>query len=67
MEAHIIDKNDDAILYEDGDGKPMTIQAAQQKINAILTGCNTASTIIEFIYRLCYCPLHETFVHKRQS
>jgi hypothetical protein len=39
--TYTIDKNDGAILYEDGDGKPMTIQAAQQQINAILTGYNT--------------------------
>ena len=49
---YTIDKNDSAILYEDGDNdKPMTIQAAQRQINAIPAGCNTDSSIKEFTDR----------------
>ena len=40
-----IDDNDNMVPYDD---KPMTLQAAQRQINAILAGCNTASSIKEF-------------------
>ena len=47
MDTHIIDENDDAILYEDGDDKPTTIQATQRQINVIIAWCHTASSIKE--------------------
>ena len=40
----IIDDND-MVPYDE---KPMTIQAAQRQINAILAGCNTTSTMKAF-------------------
>ena len=40
-----IDENDNMVPYDD---KPMTLQAAQRQINAILVGCTTASSIKEF-------------------
>ena len=40
-----IDDNDNVVPY---DNKPMTLQAAQRQINAILAGCTTASSIKEF-------------------
>ena len=40
-----IDENDNMAPYDD---KPMTLQAAQRQINAILGGCTTASSIKEF-------------------
>ena len=40
-----IDKNANMIPYDD---KPMTLQAAQRQINAILAGCTTAGSIKEF-------------------
>ena len=39
------DDKDNVVPY---DNKPMTIQAAQRQINAILSGCTTASTIKAF-------------------
>ena len=46
-----IDDNDDIIPYDDDadDDKPIKIQTAQRKMNAILAGWTTASSIIEFI------------------
>ena len=44
-----IDDNDNIIPHDDDDNdKPITIQAAQWQINAILSGCTTASSIKEF-------------------
>ena len=40
-----IDDNENVVPYLD---TPMTLQAAQRQINAILTGCTTASSIKEF-------------------
>ena len=45
-----IDNDENVILYEDGDDdeKPMTTQAPQRQINAILARWYTASSITEF-------------------
>ena len=39
-----VDKNNDITPIND-DGKPVNIQTAQQQINAMLSGCTTATSI----------------------
>ena len=43
-----IDNNDNVPPFDD---EPMTLQAAQRQINAILAGCKTTSTIKAFTDR----------------
>ena len=48
--AYKVDAND-VLSYADDDDKPVTIQAAQRQINAILGGRTTASTMKAFTNR----------------
>ena len=61
-----MDDDYDIIPYDDDadDDKPIKIQTAQRKMNAILAGWTTASSIIEFIDHTPSTNMKHSFFQK---